>query len=64
MIIKCPKCGNANYRETYSTIAYPSFQNKTNANNITDIVTHYCQCIICGNNFTFSTHYGDLYREE
>lgn len=64
---RCPQCGDSYYVENYCTTTSmyypPVIKDGKNLNPDGNITTHYCTCQSCGNNFVFSTRYGELYRE-
>ena len=66
--IKCPKCGDSYYTEKYCTttaVYYPPvYKDGVNINPDRNTTTHYCRCLNCGNEFAYSTQYGELRREE
>lgn len=67
-LIKCPQCKDSYYMEKYTTTTAmyfpPIYKDGININPDGNITTHYCQCRTCGREFTYSTKYGELYREE
>lgn len=66
-LIRCPQCKQSYYVEkfTASTAVYypPVYKNGVNINPDKNITAHYCRCCNCGNEFTYSTRMGKLYKE-
>jgi hypothetical protein len=55
--IKCPHCGDSHYSElcSVSTMAYypPVYKDGVMVNTGRNTETHTCQCMSCGNSFTY-----------
>lgn len=66
--IKCPNCRKSYFSERYCTttaVYYPPvYKDGININPDGNITTHYCCCLNCGNEFSYATRYGKLYKEE
>ena len=67
-MIKCPKCGESYYQESYSTCTAmycpPIWKNGININPDRNITTTNCICMVCGNNFSYQTRGGEIYNGE
>ena len=65
--IRCPHCKISYYAENYvtSTAMYSPmvYRNGKMVSEDPNIHTHYCTCLNCGENFTFSIRAGKLYKE-
>ena len=64
MNIKCPKCGESYYIERYSTVTVmyfpPVYKNGVNINPDRNITTVVCECLNCGQPFSFRIQCGEL----
>lgn len=66
--INCPRCQMSYYQENYMTSTALGFtrvyhNGKMVPTSDPNIYTHYCTCINCGEDFTFSIKNGHLYKE-
>lgn len=64
--IECPKCGESYYIDRYSTrtaMYYPPvWKDGVNVNPDGNITTHVCECLNCGNSFSYQERYGDVWN--
>lgn len=67
--IRCPHCQMSYYKEIYTVSTAMGFSRVYHNGKMIEasdpnIYTHYCTCLNCGENFTFSVKNGRLYKEE